>query len=171
MELPPELVVIHEPVRLRICTLLYRQTDLGFGAIRDTLGLTAGNLASHASKLAEAGLVDARDVLTRTGFEKRLQITAEGIRRFEAYLHVLDTFLGAARAGEPAPAKPARVASRGQTVVGALLAGAFFMGTEAAVKAFSDTSGSEYFGIGAAGLMMFVLAPLQQILRLRWRGP
>lgn len=173
MDLPPELIVLHEPVRLRIVTLLYRQTDLGFSAIRESLGLTSGNLSSHAAKLADAGIIVSRDVLARTGFEKRFQITADGIARFERYLAVLEEFLGSTRAPAPsiAASAPPKTVSRSGTVMGVFLAGIFFMATEAAIQVFSDQTGSHYAGIGVTGLMMFVLAPLQQFLggRLRRR--
>ena len=93
MELTPELAIIHQPVRLKIMGLLYKQRDVGFTAARDALGLSDGNLASHANKLAEAGLLDARKVLTREGFEMRYRLTEEGSRQFRLYLEQLERFL------------------------------------------------------------------------------
>lgn len=93
MELPDDLRIIHEPVRLRILGLLYRETDLGFTALRTALDLTSGNLSSHVVRLEGAGLVVARDALGPDGFERRIQITPDGVRRFRAYLEVLRGFL------------------------------------------------------------------------------
>lgn len=97
MDLAPDLRIIHEPVRLQIMGLLYRHPDLGFTAVKTALGITGGNLASHASRLQEAGLIEVRDTLTRNGFEKRYQITREGLQRFERYLAALADFLAASR--------------------------------------------------------------------------
>lgn len=55
--------------------------------------LTDGNLASHADRLEEAGLLESRRALTSDGFEKRYQITPEGSRVFRAYLGELRGFL------------------------------------------------------------------------------
>lgn len=93
MDLPPELLVIHQPVRLRIMGLLYTHRDLPFTQVRDHLGLTDGNLASHAKKLESAGYVEGRRVLLKTGFEMRYRITRDGADAFRHYLATLRGFL------------------------------------------------------------------------------
>lgn len=93
MDLPPELAIFHQPARLRIMGLLYKQRDASFTRVRDLLGLTDGNLASHGKRLADAGYVEMRRVLTPTGFESRLRITQQGARAFGAYLDALRGFL------------------------------------------------------------------------------
>ncbi len=186
MDLPPELRVIHEPVRLRILGLLYRQTDLGFTAIRDGLGLSAGNLATHAAKLQESGFVEAREALTRNGFEKRFQITALGLSAFEQYLAVLERFLAASRIVAVTPTGPAPVpplsAALGPTAQGSAATprsgkarsaaafavagmGLLFVAVEAAQNILSDASGSDYLGIGAAGVLSAGVVPLERFLR------
>lgn len=97
MDLPDELQVIHQPVRLKLMTLLYRQGDVGFTEARDALGLTPGNLDAHTKRLADARLVESRRALMKDRFEVRLRITKEGTRRFDAYLAALEGFLAAAR--------------------------------------------------------------------------
>jgi DNA-binding MarR family transcriptional regulator len=52
--------VIHSPVRLRICGLLRRVSELDFAVIRDTLGLNDANLSKNLKVLTEAGLVTVR---------------------------------------------------------------------------------------------------------------
>lgn len=93
MDLAPELELIHQPVRLQIMGLLYRQRDAAFTAVRDRLELTDGNLASHADRLEEAGLLESRRALTSDGFEKRFRITRSGSRAFRAYVEELRGFL------------------------------------------------------------------------------
>lgn len=93
VDLPDELAMIHQPVRLQIMGLLYRARDLAFTEVRDRLDLTDGNLASHGQRLEEAGLIESRRALTSDGFEKRFRITPVGSRSFRAYVRELKGFL------------------------------------------------------------------------------
>lgn len=93
MDLPPELLLIHQPARLKIMGLLYKHGDIGHTKARDFLGLTDGNLASHSARLAEAGFVETRRVLNRDGFETRYRITKQGRKAFNDYLERLRGFL------------------------------------------------------------------------------
>lgn len=85
--------MIHQPVRLRVMGLLYKHRDVAFTRTRDSLGLTDGNLASHAKRLEGAGLLKSRKALTRDGFEARYRITEQGDRRFREYLETLEGFV------------------------------------------------------------------------------
>ncbi len=93
MDLPKDLAIIHQPARLKIMGLLYKQRDVGFAAARDATGLTDGNLATHVKRLEEARFVDARRVLTKTGFELRYRITPPGNVAFKRYLRWLRELL------------------------------------------------------------------------------
>lgn len=108
MDLSDELELVHQPVRLQIMGLLYRARDLGFTQVRDRLELTDGNLASHAGRLEEGGLLESRRALTADGFEKRFAITGEGSRVFRAYVSELAAFLETVGGG---PGEDASVAS------------------------------------------------------------
>lgn len=88
--------VIHQPTRLRIMGLLFKHRDIGFTATRDTLGLSDGNLATHARRLEEAGYLDARRVLHKTGFELRYRLTPKGAVAFRGYLQELQAFIDGA---------------------------------------------------------------------------
>lgn len=90
IELDP---LIHQATRLRIMTALHRNREAGFTRLRDGLGLTDGNLGSHAERLAQAGYIESRRVLTPRGFEVRLRITTEGSRAFAAYVEALRALL------------------------------------------------------------------------------
>lgn len=85
--------LIHQPTRLAIMGLVYKHRDVGFTRARDALGLTDGNLASHASRLEDAGLLEERRALTSSGFETRFKITREGSQAFQTYLDRLRTYL------------------------------------------------------------------------------
>lgn len=103
LELPAGLMVIHQPVRLRIMGTLYKHRDVAFTALRDALGLTDGNLASHARTLQEHDYLDGRKVLTRQGFEMRYRITRAGSRAFQDYLAALRGFLDSVEAAPSGP--------------------------------------------------------------------
>ena len=93
VDLPPLDPVIHQPTRLRILALLYRNRRAAFTWVRDALGLTDGNLGSHAAKLAEAAYIDQGRVLTTTGFQVWLRMTPKGDEAFRAYLDALKAYL------------------------------------------------------------------------------
>lgn len=52
--------VIHEPVRLRIMSILSGVDRADFKFMLSTLGVSKGNLASHIDKLEQAGYVDVQ---------------------------------------------------------------------------------------------------------------
>lgn len=103
--LDPSLEPIHQPVRLQLMALLFRERDVGFAQARDVLGVTDGNLGSHAKVLEGLGYVASRRVLGNGGFQFRYQITDAGAAAFQRYLAALDRFLrgasGGASAGSP----------------------------------------------------------------------
>ncbi len=102
MALPALDPVIHQPTRLRIMALLFRNRVAAFTWVRDTLGLTDGNLDTHAAKLEEAGYVKRGRTLDIGGFQVRMKITPEGDAAFRAYLEGLRVYL----AMEPGSARP-----------------------------------------------------------------
>lgn len=95
MDLAPGLEVIHQQQRLRLMALLFRHRDIAYTKTRDVLGLTDGNLASHAKRLEEAGFLTSRRALAGDRFEVRYRITDAGSQAFRDYLDWLRGFLEA----------------------------------------------------------------------------
>lgn len=93
-ELDADLKAIHQPVRLRIMALLYRERDVGFADTRNALGLTDGNLGAHANTLVDQGFITARHVISKSGLQVRYSITDAGSSAFQRYLATLQDFLG-----------------------------------------------------------------------------
>jgi DNA-binding MarR family transcriptional regulator len=85
--------VIHQAVRLRVMVLLSRNRAASFVWVRDTLGLTDGNLGSHTARLVAAGYAVSSRVLTRSGFQVWLRITPVGNDAYLAYLAALRSYL------------------------------------------------------------------------------
>lgn len=77
--------LLHQPTRLEVMAYLYRNRQAAFTAIRDALGVTAGNLQSHGQKLQAAGYVEIHRVFAGV-FEVRWSITPKGQEAFEAYV-------------------------------------------------------------------------------------
>ena len=94
-EIAADLQPIHQPVRLRIMTLLFRERDVGFAQARDALGLSDGNLGSHAKVLETNGLIRSRRTLHDGAFQVRYVITDRGSHAFRRYLAALEAFLAA----------------------------------------------------------------------------
>ncbi len=94
MDLPDDLRIIHQSTRLRVLTLVCRFRDVGFADVRDHLALTDGNLGSHAGRLEEAGLIEARRSLGRTGILVRYRPTEKGDADMERYRVWLADALG-----------------------------------------------------------------------------
>lgn len=93
MDLPKELQLIHQPQRLRIMGLLWKQGDVSYAALRDALQLTDGNIATHTKRLEDAGFLASRRALAVDRFEVRYRITAAGRVAFRSYLTALRGFL------------------------------------------------------------------------------
>lgn len=89
--------VIHAQARLRIMATLVELDEgdeLHFPRLRSLLGMTAGNLSTHLSKLEAAGYVrQAKSFSGRTP-ATYLSLTPEGRLAFRRYLDNLNALLG-----------------------------------------------------------------------------
>lgn len=102
--------LLHQPSRLQIMTALFRNRQVSFTDLRDGLGLTPGNLASHAAKLEEAGYLRSGRVLVDLSFEVQYRITEEGVRAFRAYIRALEAVVREAGLDAERPLPPAEPA-------------------------------------------------------------
>lgn len=103
MQLPDLDPLIHQRTRLRIMTLLFRNREAPMTWVREQLGLTFGNLDSHAAKLEQAGYIDRGRRLAPGGFEVRLQITEQGRQAFSTYTASLQAYLDAEQPTHASP--------------------------------------------------------------------
>lgn len=82
--------VIHEKGRMALMALLAGTSDLNFTELRDTLGMTDGNLSVHLRTLQEAGYV----AITKSFRERRplttCTLTPAGRKAFAQYIDLLD---------------------------------------------------------------------------------
>lgn len=77
--------LVHQRARLGILAMLREAAKVDFVRLRDTLGLTDGNLARHLQTLQEAGLVTTRKADARTW----VSLTAAGRKAFDKELAAL----------------------------------------------------------------------------------
>jgi DNA-binding MarR family transcriptional regulator len=94
--------VIHSPIRLRICGLLRRVSELEFAVIRSTLDVSDATLSKNLKVLGDAGFVTVRKESSPGRADLRrltwVGLTAAGRAAFEGHLAELT------RIAEGAPA-------------------------------------------------------------------
>lgn len=82
--------VIHEPVRLRILTILTGVDLADFKFLVSTLGLSRGNLSSHMDKLQRAGYVEVQKSFNGKIPHTDYRITDSGRKALSDYWATLD---------------------------------------------------------------------------------
>ena len=82
--------VIHEKGRLGIMSLLAASPELSFTELRDSLGMTDGNVTTHIRTLQEAGYVSVAKTYERNRPLTTCSVTAAGKKAFTAYINLLE---------------------------------------------------------------------------------
>ena len=82
--------VIHEKGRLAIMSLLAATPELSFTELRDTLGMTDGNVTSHIRTLQEAGYVVVAKPYQNRRPLTTCALTAAGRKAFADYITLLE---------------------------------------------------------------------------------
>jgi len=89
--------VIHQRTRLAIMATLAGVEALEFGRLRDELGLTDGNLSTHAAALERAGYVAIDKDFVGRKPRTTLAMTARGRKALDRYVRSLERILEKAR--------------------------------------------------------------------------
>ncbi len=82
--------VIHEKGRMAIMSLLAASPQLSFTDIRDTLGMTDGNITAHARTLHEAGYIAVTKAFQGGRQITSYSLTPEGRTAFGTYINLLE---------------------------------------------------------------------------------
>jgi len=77
--------VIHAPARLMILTYLYVVESVDYVFLMNLTGLTWGNLATHLSRLEEAGYIEIQKTFNGKKPQSILILTKAGRVAFQAY--------------------------------------------------------------------------------------
>ena len=90
--------VLHERARLGVMTSLVGQPrGIPFGELKRLCALTDGNLSRHLNVLHDAGIVHIAKTFEGNRPRTTCRLTAEGRRRFAAYLGQLERVIKDAR--------------------------------------------------------------------------
>ena len=89
--------LIHERVRLGIVSALAGHDRVPFTDLRDSLGLTDGNLSAHARKLEDAGYLRCHKSFVGRTPRTEYELTARGRRELAHYLEHLEGIIRTAR--------------------------------------------------------------------------
>lgn len=86
--------VIHERARLAIMTLLYHHREVSFNYLRQALGTTEGNLATHIKALEDAGYIEVMKRFRGKRPETVYRISDGGREAYKGYVGSLERLLG-----------------------------------------------------------------------------
>jgi DNA-binding MarR family transcriptional regulator len=89
--------LVNERVRLGILSALAVTDALSFADLKQTLGVTDGNLSIHARKLEEAGFVACEKSFQDRRPLTQYALTAKGRAAFERYLGHMEALIDAMR--------------------------------------------------------------------------
>ena len=89
---------IHEKGRLAIMSMLAATPELSFTELRDTLGMTDGNITTHIRTLQEAGYIAVSKSYEKNRPLTTCSLTAAGRKAFAGYIDLLEQILQQTRA-------------------------------------------------------------------------
>ena len=81
--------IIHERVRLAICSALAVAPELSFAELKNTLSLTDGNLSAHARTLDEAGYIEIEKTFQGRRPYTTMRLSPKGRKAFSRYVDTL----------------------------------------------------------------------------------
>lgn len=90
--------VIHEKGRLAIMSMLAASPDLSFTELRDTLGMTDGNLTTHLKALQQEGYIAVAKSYQNRRPLTTCSLTAEGRKAFAEYVNLLEQIVKQSKA-------------------------------------------------------------------------
>ncbi len=85
--------VIHERGRLAILSMLAASAELSFTELRDTLGMTDGNLTTHIRTLQEAGYLSVTKSFQNNRPLTTCSLTPAGKKAFNQYINLLEQII------------------------------------------------------------------------------
>jgi DNA-binding MarR family transcriptional regulator len=96
-ELPDLDEVVHQKTRLAVLTMLAEAGSASFTYLRDSLGLSDGNLSRHLRVLEEHGLVRIDKSYKDRKPHTQVAATKQGRAALERYLSALEEMIGRVR--------------------------------------------------------------------------
>ena len=85
--------VIHEKGRLAIMSLLAATPELSFTDLRQSLGMTDGNLTTHIKTLQQAGYIGVTKSVLNNRPQTTCSLTPAGRKAFADHIDLLETIV------------------------------------------------------------------------------
>ncbi len=85
--------LLHQNIRSKLVSLLISNDELPFKALKETLGVTDGNLSSHLSKLEKEKYIAIEKTFEGKRPKTMVKIAPVGRKAFEAYIEALRAFI------------------------------------------------------------------------------
>ena len=85
--------LLHSQLRLAVISLLISVKEAEFTFLKEKTNSTAGNLSVQIQKLKEAGYIDVIKQFKDNYPQTICKITQQGIKAFEEYVKILQTYL------------------------------------------------------------------------------
>lgn len=89
--------LIHERARLAIVSALAVNVSLTFGELKESLGLSDGNLSVHSQKLEEAGYIRCKKTFAGRKPRSEFRLTAKGRSALNKYLNHMEKLIQVVR--------------------------------------------------------------------------
>ena len=86
--------ILHSQLRLAVISILISVKEAEFTFIKEKTNATAGNLSVQIQKLKDAGYIEVIKQFKDNYPQTICKITKQGIKAFEEYVKVLQTYLG-----------------------------------------------------------------------------
>jgi len=85
--------LLHQGIRSKLISLLITNDELPFKALKESLGVTDGNLSTHLSKLEKEMYVRIEKTFEGKRPKTIVHITEQGRKAFELYIEALKLFI------------------------------------------------------------------------------
>ena len=85
--------LLHNELRLAIVSLLVKEGEADFTAIKASTNATAGNLSVQLDKLSEANYISVHKQFKGKKPQTTCHITKQGLEAFEAYVKAIQEYL------------------------------------------------------------------------------
>ena len=85
--------IVHAPNRLAILTILINVKSANFTFLKESIGITDGNLNTHLSKLESNGLIEIKKAFVGKKPQTTCKITRKGRAAFLDYLNRMEQII------------------------------------------------------------------------------
>ena len=85
--------LLHQTVRSKLVSLLIANDELPFKALKESLGVTDGNLSTHLTKLEKEGYISIEKTFEGKRPKTVVKIAIKGKKAFSAYIDTLKKFI------------------------------------------------------------------------------